>query len=188
VSYNCYRISLIVLAKCIIALSFSTSVESRKAYCICIRLIAAIVLHPHKTLLCSFLDVWLTIFVKLVPCMNRAFFLDSDPLMSLRSSRNRPRTTKWDMTAEHALSYLCDELKLSVYKSGHLDDATEIDSQLNSSQDDVAGSTKPLQAQINFRLVCQPYLQSPEPSSHPHRLCYRRASPLTIYSTLPTLV
>jgi len=30
------------------------------------------------------------------------------------------------MTAEHAFSCLCDELKRSVNKSGHLDDAKQI--------------------------------------------------------------
>jgi len=44
------------------------------------------------------------------------------------------------MTAELAFSCLCDEFKRSVDKSGHLDDAKKILSQLNRSQDDVAGS------------------------------------------------
>jgi hypothetical protein len=47
------------------------------------------------------------------------------------------------MTAEHAFSCLCDELKRSVDESGRLDDAKQIASKLNCSQDDVAGSRKP---------------------------------------------
>jgi len=47
------------------------------------------------------------------------------------------------MTAEHAFSCLCDELKRSVEESGCLEDAKQIVSQLNCSQDDVAGSRKP---------------------------------------------
>jgi hypothetical protein len=47
------------------------------------------------------------------------------------------------MTAEHAFICLCDELKRSLDESGRLDDATQIASLLNCSQDDVAGSRKP---------------------------------------------
>jgi hypothetical protein len=43
------------------------------------------------------------------------------------------------MTAEHGFCYLCDEFKHSVNKPGRLDDAKQVLSQLNSSQDDVAG-------------------------------------------------
>jgi hypothetical protein len=35
------------------------------------------------------------------------------------------------MTAEHAFSFLCDKLKLSVDESGHLDDAKQIAPKLN---------------------------------------------------------
>jgi len=42
------------------------------------------------------------------------------------------------MTAEHALSCLCDEFKHSVAESGRLDDAKQTVSKLDSSQDDVA--------------------------------------------------
>jgi hypothetical protein len=42
------------------------------------------------------------------------------------------------MTTVHALSCLCDELKRSVDKSGRLDYANEIASQLSCSHDDVA--------------------------------------------------
>jgi len=48
------RISLILLhsfPKCLITLSFWTSLESRKSYSICIQLVMAIGLHPHKTIL-----------------------------------------------------------------------------------------------------------------------------------------
>jgi hypothetical protein len=47
------------------------------------------------------------------------------------------------MTAEHAFGCLYDELKRSVDESGRLDDVKHIASQLNCSQDDVAGSRKP---------------------------------------------
>jgi len=45
-----------------------------------------------------------------------------------------------------------------------------------------------LQAQIYILHTCPSYLQSPEPLTHPLHLCYHIASPLTIYSTLLTLV
>ena len=47
------------------------------------------------------------------------------------------------MTAELAFSSLRDELKDSIDESVHLDDAKQIVSLLNCSQDDVAGSRKP---------------------------------------------
>jgi hypothetical protein len=79
-SYHSRRISLILLhtfAKCLLALSISTSLGSRKAYRICIQLVTAIVLHPHKTLLRPLPDLWLSLYVKFVPYMNRAFSLVS---------------------------------------------------------------------------------------------------------------
>ena len=64
--------------------------------------------------------------VKFVPYMNYAFCLDSDPATASLGSWTRAKTNKLDMTAEHALSSLCDEHKRSVDKSGRLDDAKEI--------------------------------------------------------------
>ena len=128
-SYHSRRISLILLhtfAKCLLALSISTSLGSRKAYRICIQLVTAIVLHPHKTLLRPLPDLWLSLYVKFVPYMNRAFSLDTDSATSSRGTRTRARTNEWDMTAEHAFSCLCDELKRSVDESGRLDDAKQI--------------------------------------------------------------
>jgi len=108
--------------------------------------------------------------------------------MSLWGTRTRARTNKWDMTAEPALSCLSEEIKCSVYKSGHLDNAKQIISYLNISQDDVARSRKPLQAHLYIRLACPPYIQSPEPSTRTAHLCYRITWLLQIYSTLPTLI
>jgi len=111
-SYSSRRISLIHLhmfAKCLIALFIRTSLGSQKAYCICIQLITAIVLHPHKTLLCPLPDLWLSQYVRFEPYMYPAFSLDTDQATSLRGTRTRARTIEWDMTAEHALSCLCDE-------------------------------------------------------------------------------
>jgi len=86
----------------------------------------AIVLHPHKTLLLPLPDLWLSLYVKFVPYMNRAFSLDPDSATSSRGTRTRARTNDWDMTAEHAFSCLCDELKRSVDQSGRLDDDMQI--------------------------------------------------------------
>ena len=47
------------------------------------------------------------------------------------------------MTAEHAFSCHCDELKHSVNESEHLDEGKHNVSYLNCSQDDVARSRKP---------------------------------------------
>jgi hypothetical protein len=47
------------------------------------------------------------------------------------------------MAGEHAFICLCDELKYSVNESGCLDDAKQIASLLNCSQDDVARTRKP---------------------------------------------
>jgi len=49
------------------------------------------------------------------------------------------------MTAEHAFSCLCDELKHAVDESGRLDDAKQIASSLNCNQDVAAGSRTPSQ-------------------------------------------
>jgi hypothetical protein len=128
-SYHSCRISLILLhtfAKCLLALSISTSLGSRKAYCICVQLVMVIVLHPHKTLLRPMPDWWLSLYVKFVHYMNLAFSLDTDSATSSRGTRTRARTNKWDMTAEHALSCHCDGLKCSVDESGRLDDAKQI--------------------------------------------------------------
>jgi len=79
---------------CLITLSFSTSLESEKAYRICIQLVAAIVLHPHKALLCRLPELWLPLFVNFVPYLNRAFSLDSDSAMSLLGTRTRASTNE----------------------------------------------------------------------------------------------
>jgi len=125
-SYDSRRISVILLhmfAQCLIALSFSTSLGSRKAYHICIELMAMIILHPHKTLRRPLPDLRLSLVVHSVPDMNNEFSLDTDPATSSRATRTRIWSNGWDMTAAHAFSCLCDELKPSVDKSGCLDDA-----------------------------------------------------------------
>jgi len=86
----------------------------------------AIVLHTHNTLLRPLPDLWLSLYVKFVPYMNRAFSLDTDSLRSSQGTRTSARTNQWDMTAEHAFSCLCDELKRSVDESGRLNDAKQI--------------------------------------------------------------
>jgi len=59
--------------------------------------------------------------------MNCAFSLDTDSATRSRGTRTRARTNEGDMTAEHAFSCLCDELKReSVDESGRLDDAKQI--------------------------------------------------------------
>ena len=128
-SYHSCRISLILLhkcAKCLIAPPFPTSLGSWKAYRIWIQLIAAIVLHPHKALPCPLRDLQLSLFVKFIPYMNHAFSLHIDPATSLRGTRTRGMTNERDMPAEHAFSWLCDELKCSVDESGRMDDAKHI--------------------------------------------------------------
>jgi len=95
VFYRSRRISLILLdtfTKCSIALSISTSFGSRKAYCICIQLVMAIVLHPHKTLLHPFPELRLSLFVQFVPYMNHALLLDTDLATLSRGTRTRART------------------------------------------------------------------------------------------------
>jgi len=129
VSYHCSRISLILhhtFAKSLIALAFSTSLGSQKSYRVHIQLVAAIRLHPYKTLLLPLPDLWSLLFVKFAPYMNCAFSLDLNPAMSSWGTRTGASTNQWDMTAEHALSCLCDELKHSVDKSGCIDYVREI--------------------------------------------------------------
>ena len=58
--------------------------------------------------------------------MNCAFSIATDPATSSQGTRTKARTIKWDMTAKHAFSCLCDELKHSVDESGRLDDAKQI--------------------------------------------------------------
>jgi len=166
----------------------SISLGHRKEYRICIELVAAIVLLLHKILLRSLPDLWLSLVLKFIHYMNSAIPLETNLATSLRGTRTRARTTEWDMTAEDAFRCLFDEHKRSVDKSGCLDDAKQIVSELNSSQDDVAGSRKPLQSHLYICLACPPYLQSLEPLTHPPHLSYCIASPLTLYSTLPTYV
>jgi len=123
------RISLFLIgtfAHCSIALSFSTSLQSQKVYHSCIQQVTANVLHPYKTLLRAWPDVWLLLFVKFIPCRNHAFFLDTDPVVSLRGTRIRANTTKWDITAQQTVGCLVPEFKPSVDKSGCLVDAEQI--------------------------------------------------------------
>jgi len=96
VSYLSCTISLILhtFAKCFLTLPILTSLRSRKVYRICIQLVTAIVLHLHKTLQRPLADLWLSIYVKFVPYMNRAFSLDTIPATSSRGTRNRVRTNK----------------------------------------------------------------------------------------------
>jgi hypothetical protein len=127
-SYHYCRISLILIhtfAKCLLALSISTSLGSRKAYRIRIQLVTVIALHPWKTLLCPLPDLSLSLHVKFLPYTNRSFSLGTDPATWSRGTRTRARTNEWDMTAEHAFSCLCDELKCSVDDAGCLDDAKQ---------------------------------------------------------------
>jgi len=96
-SYHSRRISFILLhtfAKCLLTLSISTSLGSRRAYRICIQLVTAIVLHPHKTLLRPLPDLWLSLYVKFIPYMKRAFSLDTDSATSSQCTRTRARTNE----------------------------------------------------------------------------------------------
>jgi len=96
-SYHSRRISLILsqtFAKCLLALSISSSLGCRKRYRICIQLVMAIVLHRHKTLLRSLPDLWLSLHVKFVPYMNCAFSLDTDSATSSRGTRTSARTNE----------------------------------------------------------------------------------------------
>ena len=111
-----------------------------------------IVLHPHTTLLRPSPDLWLIHNVKFIPYINCVHSLDTDPATSSWGARPSARTNKWDMTAEHALSCLCDELTRSVDESGRLDDAKQIASKLNCSEDDVTGSRQPSQPIYIFDL------------------------------------
>lgn len=110
-SYHSCRISLIFIhtsAMSLIFLSFSTSLESSEAYCICMRLVAAIVLHPHVTLLSLLPGLWLLRFDKLISYMNNAFLCDTDPETSFQGTSTAARTSEWDMTSAHMFSCLCD--------------------------------------------------------------------------------
>ena len=109
------------------------------------------------TLLRPFPDLWLSVVVKVIPSMYRAFSLDTNPAISSLGTRTWARTNEWDMTVGHAFSCLCDQLKHSVDESGSLDDAKQVVSALNCSQDDVAGSRKPFQAHICIPLAGPPY-------------------------------
>jgi len=127
-SYHSGRISLILLytfATCFFAPSISTSLGSWKVYCICIQLITAIVLHPHKTLLHPLPALWLSLCVKFVPYMNCAFTLDTNRVTSSWGTSARACTNEYDITAENTFSHLCDELKCSVDESGHWDNPNQ---------------------------------------------------------------
>jgi len=142
-SYHHTRISLIVLhtfGKYLVALSSSASQASPNIYCICIRLVAVIVLYPHKNLQCTLPDLYLSLCVEFGPYRNHAFSLVTDTATSCQGSRSRARKHIWDITAEHACSCLCEEFEDSVDESGSWDNAKQVYSKLSSSQDDVAGS------------------------------------------------
>lgn len=127
--HHTWRISLILLhtfAKWLMAISFSTSLSSREAFCICIQLFAVIVWHPDNIVLCPLPPLWLSLFGNFVPYMNPAFSMHTDLAMSLRGTRTRARTYKCDMTAEDAFSRLWDEFKHLVDEADHLDDAKHI--------------------------------------------------------------
>jgi len=84
-SYQSCSISLILphmFAQWLIPLSISTSLRSQQAYAIFIQLIPAIVLHLHNTLLCPLSELLLSLFVKFIWYMNRAFSSDTNPVMS----------------------------------------------------------------------------------------------------------
>lgn len=86
-SYHSRMMSLIFLpklAKCLLALSISISLESRKGNRICNQLYTAIVFHPHMALLRPLHDVWLLLNVQSVPYINLAFCLDTHPATSSR--------------------------------------------------------------------------------------------------------
>jgi hypothetical protein len=96
-SYPSCRMCLIILhtfGKCLLALSISTSHGSRIACRICIQLVTVIVLHPHKTLLRPLPYLWLPLYIKFVPYMNRAFSLDTCAAMSSQGRRTRARTNE----------------------------------------------------------------------------------------------
>jgi len=123
-SYQSYRISLILLhtfAKCLIALSISTSLGCRNAYQILVLPFTAPVSHSPKTILYPLFDSWSSLSVKFVHCMNRTFSLDTDPATSSCGRRTRRRTIEWDLTAEHTFGGICDELKCSVDESDTLE-------------------------------------------------------------------
>jgi len=86
----------------------------------------AIALHPHKALLRRLTDFWLLLYVEFVPYINNAFTFHTDPATSSWGTRTSARTYESDMTAEHAISCLCDELNDSLDESGRLDDARQI--------------------------------------------------------------
>lgn len=113
-SYHAQMISLFLLhlyAKNWIAPWFLASYGPRTGYCIFIQPIVAIVLHPDKTLLCPFPDVWWLHFVKFVPYANHAFSLDTNTAMPLWGTRTRVMTNKCNLTSAHAWQYICDDFK-----------------------------------------------------------------------------
>jgi len=58
--------------------------------------------------------------------MNYSISLATHPATSSLGTRCRARTNVCDVTAEHAVSCLSDELRCSVDESPHLDDAKQI--------------------------------------------------------------
>jgi len=128
-SYHSHRISLILLypfPDWLIILSISTSLGSGTAYHIWNQLIKAIVLQPPKTLLCPLRYIWLSLYVRFVPYMHCAFSLHTDPATSSRGIRTQARSTKWNMTAEHAFSFVCNELEHSFDELWGVDDSKQI--------------------------------------------------------------
>jgi len=164
-----------IFAKHLITLWFSISLRSRIACHICIQLITVIVLHPHKSLLSPLPELWFLLYAYIIPYMNSAFAFDTDPVTSSNGSRTRASINKWGMTAAHASSWLCNELIHLVNEWGPLDDAKQIVSKLNCSQNDVAGSRKTSKPKCQFALppVHTYNLQNRQQSSSPlvlHRI------------------
>jgi hypothetical protein len=100
-------------------------------------LFVAIVLHPHKSLLHPLPGSWWSLFAKFVLYMNCTFLVYTEPAMSLWGIRTRTRSNQWNLPSEHAFSCLGDDLKHSVNELEHLEEGKQIDSKLNSSQNDV---------------------------------------------------
>jgi hypothetical protein len=115
-----------MFAQCLIALTISITLGSRKALRSCIQLVTTIVLDLHQTLLRPLPDLWLSLHVMFIPYLNNEFSLDTDRATSCWGTRIRAGTTECDVTAEQASSCFCNEIKHSVNKTERLDDAKEI--------------------------------------------------------------
>jgi len=109
----------------------------------CIQLVIVTVCPLHTPHLHPLPDLSLSLVVKFVPCLNCAFSLYTDPVTPSLGTRNGAKTNDSDRTTEYTFGCLCDELKRAVDESRSLDDAKQILSELNCSQDDFAGSQNP---------------------------------------------